>query len=372
VVVNQVGGKLSDSIGRKPFFLLGPVCQMACGLACFTKPDSARVLAITKVLRGIFTTFSGTVMTSAAMRDTFKGQELGVKYAKIGGYVGLAIMVGPLVEGLILKRASKGMERIAFLALAVVGVLNAIIASTRLPESLTKCKRVDFDLMSTVASANPFSAFRIFTEGNPALKKLMTVATLQSVVDGKSMSDFSMIWMREHLGLSVSGIRNYLISYGFAQILTGAKLTPGLLKTMSVSGFTNLTNFTNFLGFALRGLAEKPLFFFGTIPIMLPGVNGNSAAALWGPISSHLVASGFGVGESSAWTSNLRVLAGAAAVMAYGYCYAFLRKVGINPGYTYLLAGILGAALPQAIFSAVVKDSELEMEKGKETPAAAK
>merc|ERR1712107_10434 len=129
--------------------------------------------------------------------------------------------------------------------------------------------------------------------------------------------------------------------------MAGIKLTPFLLKNLSVSGFTNFTNLTNFIAFSLRGPAEIPLLYFGMLPFMLPGVNGASAAALTSVVNDHLTAAGFGIGESSAWLNNLRVLLGVVATLLYGYFYSWCRKKGINPGQTYVAAAILGAALPQ-------------------------
>merc|ERR1719436_128482 len=126
------------------------------------------------------------------------------------------------------------------------------------------------------------------------------------------MSDLSQIWMREHLKLGLESIRNFVMGFGFLSMLAGAKLTPALLKSMSVWGFTTFTNFTNAVAFSLRGLAERAELYFGVLPLMLPGVNGASNFAIQPVVNTEMVASGFGVGESSAWMSNLRALAGVA------------------------------------------------------------
>eukprot|EP00971_Amphidinium_carterae_P332854 6467233-Amphidinium_carterae.1 len=44
----------------------------------------------------IFTTFSGTMMGTAILRDVFEGQELTVRTARASSTIGLAIMAGPL------------------------------------------------------------------------------------------------------------------------------------------------------------------------------------------------------------------------------------------------------------------------------------
>eukprot|EP00930_Biecheleria_cincta_P035193 TRINITY_DN24221_c0_g1_i1.p1 TRINITY_DN24221_c0_g1~~TRINITY_DN24221_c0_g1_i1.p1 ORF type:complete len:435 (-),score=80.86 TRINITY_DN24221_c0_g1_i1:9-1313(-) len=357
LLVNQIGGKLSDSIGRKQFFLVGPLAQFLTGIACFTKPDSIAVLGTFKAFKMMSTTFSGTVMGSTAMRDVFEGKELAVKTAKAGSLIGLAIMIGPLIEGFLLKLAKPGNERITYMGLSTLGLIAALNA---MPETLPDKSRKPFDLMSTLQSANPFAFIKLYTHGSPAVKKLVTIISLQTMSDGKNLSDTVQIWTREHLKMQMESIRNFVMGYGFASMMAGAKLVPWLLKKTSVWGFTSLTNLTNFLGFAVRGLAENIYLFFGALPLMLPGVNASSTTALTPVLNSHMSACGFGVGESTAWVNNLRVLVGAAASIIYGYFYAWCRKKGINAGLTFALAGTLGAALPQAIMMLTVRKEELE------------
>lgn len=351
LVVNQIGGKLSDSMGRKSFFYYGPLAQILTGFACFAKSDSALMLGASKALRMCATTFSGTVMGGAGMRDVFQGSELGVKMSKAGSIIGLAIMTGPLLESIILKRAKAGSERFTFLALAAVGAITAISTSAFIPETLSSEKRKPFELSSALRAANPFGFVKLYTNGSPAVKTLATVATMQTMCDGKNMSDITQIWTREHLKLSVETIRNFLMGYGFASTMAGASLGPYLLKNLSVFGYTTFTNMTNFAAFALRGSVENSYVFFGALPLMLPGVNAASTLALTPVLNKHMEACGFGIGESTAWTNNLRVLAGSVATLAYGYFYSWCRKIGINAGMTFAFAGFLAALLPQVILA---------------------
>lgn len=293
------------------------------------------------------------------MRDVFEGQELAVKSAKAGSLVGLAIMIGPLVEGFLLKLAKPGNERVTYMGLSALGLIAALNA---MPETLPDRDRKPFDLMSTLQSANPFAFLKLYTHGSPAVKKIATVIALQTMSDGKNLSDTVQIWTREHLKMQMESIRNFVMGYGFASMMAGAKLVPWLLKNTSVWGFTSLTNLTNFLGFAFRGSAESVYVFFGALPLMLPGVNASSTMALGPVLNRHMSSCGFGIGESTAWTNNLRVLVGAVASIIYGYFYAWCRKKGINAGLTFALAGVLGAAIPQAIMMLTMRKQELETE----------
>lgn len=360
LLLNQIGGKLSDSLGRRPFYMLGPLAQLFTGLVCFTLPKSTLVLGTFKALKTMATTFSGTVIGSAAMREVFQGKELAVRSSKAGSIIGLGIMAGPLLEGFILKLAKPRSERVTYLGLAAVGILAAVLGHRCLPETLAKEHQKELDLSSTLRSANPFGFLQLYTHGSPAVKKLVTIISMQTMIDGKNISDLTQIWTREHLKLQMESIRNFIMGYGFASMMAGAKLTPFLLKKLSVSGFTTLTNLTNFVGFCMRGSVENMWVFFGALPLMLPGVNAASTTALATILNDHMISCGFGIGESTAWVSNLRVLVGAAATLIYGYFYAWCRKKGLNAGLTFSLAGALGAALPQLMFMLMVKRSELE------------
>jgi len=359
LVANQIGGKLSDAFGRKFFYTLGPIVQMLAGIVAYRCSGNVALLAVQKTARLIFTTFSGTVMCTAGLRDVFHGGELGVVTAKTSGIVGLAIMMGPLIESIVLQRVKTGGERITFLLLSLVGCLNFAISSLT-PETHSLAKRSTFNMSSVLGVANPFGFVNIFTKGTPALKKLASVWTFQTMIDGKNMSDLSQIWMREHLKFSIAEIRNFMMGFGFASMLSGIKLTPALLKSFSVRMYTTFTNFTNLFGFSLRGMYVNKLCFFGCLPIMLPGVNGASGMALTPVVADHMNTSGFGVGESSAWLNNMRVLVSAAATLIYGYFYSWCRGRGIHPGYTYTLAGVLGAGVPQVLMQ-IVTDSELQL-----------
>eukprot|EP00913_Durusdinium_trenchii_P002904 g2691.t1 len=62
---------------------------------------------------------------------------------------------------------------------------------------------------------------------------------------------------------------------------------------------------------------------------------------------------GFNNGEFSAWVNNLRAFAGSISPVLYGQVYAAAEHRRKNPGLTFLLAGTLGALLPQVILNYV-------------------
>jgi len=244
--------------------------------------------------------------------------------------------------------------------LASLGLTSLCLNSILLPETLPEIKRRELDVSSAIAGANPFGFFKIYTHGSPLLKRVATIATMQTMIDGKNMSDLGMIWAREHMNLGVESIRNFVMGYGLLSMVAMGKLIPTMLKNMSASRFTALTNFTNWFAFTIRGSAEKRFFFYCSFPIMLPGVNGASNSALLPIVNKEMAACGFGVGESTAWFNNLRVMAGVIATLVYGNCYAYCHKRGLHAGTPFILAGLMGAALPQMLLMLTVDKALLE------------
>merc|ERR1719221_709603 len=157
----------------------------------------------------------------------------------------------------------------AYLGLIVLGSISLLITA-QMPESLADDKKKVFDPNAALKSANPFAFLNLYLKGTPAVKKLATIITFQTLSDGKNISDLTQLWVREHLKLSMESIRNFVMGYGFASFLAGSKLTPYMLTNLSVSGFTTVTNLTNFIAFCLRGSVESAWVFFGALPLMLP------------------------------------------------------------------------------------------------------
>ena len=65
--MNQLGGKLSDCLGRRAFFLVGPLVNSCIGALVYTNPNSLPLLVATRVLKISMTTFSGSVMCQVAL-----------------------------------------------------------------------------------------------------------------------------------------------------------------------------------------------------------------------------------------------------------------------------------------------------------------
>ena len=344
LLVNQVGGRLSDKVGRKALFLAGPAFSLVQGLAIFLQPASLPLLMVCRTLRLCLGTFSSSVMCMAALSDLAEGKQLSVANSVLWACSGLGVIVGPLLEGSILARGLP--VRFSYLLAAIVSSIHVLFTGFVLRETLPPGEGKPF----TMAGFNPLGFVKLFRRSTPAtLQKLVVVGSLQSWLEGKNGVDYVQIWQREHLKWNVFQMRNFTVSYGVCMFVAGQFLTPGLLKAMSARTFTGFTNLTNLLGFFMRGWSENPKIFWAAIVPMLPGVNGSSASAIKAIASDHARAAGLGAGEYSGYFNNLRALVGAASTMTFGVSYSFCVRRGLHPGIPFWLGAILGAAVPELL-----------------------
>ncbi|CAE7430471.1 unnamed protein product [Symbiodinium necroappetens] len=261
LVVNQAGGKLSDRIGRKPGFLIGPLSNIFLGWCVFKNAKKRWLVAVCRILRLILTTFSNTVMCNAALADVCSSNELALALSRVQTATGLAMLLTPFIEGRILlfSPGSPSAIRYVYAAMATIATIHAVFVATQLEETLDPTKRATSKLTWSVI--NPFGFVRLFGEGTKALQKLVAITTMQMFLEGKNLSDVIQTWIRDHLKWSVMQVRNFIVGYGLLCTATGASATPWMLKNLSARGFTTATNMLNAAAFGLRGLAPSSLLF---------------------------------------------------------------------------------------------------------------
>jgi len=360
--VNQFGGKLSDQIGRRPGLLIGPLVNFISGMLIVGNPRNKSIVLACRMLRLIFTTFSGAVMGQAALSDMASGKELSMIMNEINTCLGAAVIIAPTLEKIIISLSGNN-PLYSYLFQALSAAATFIINYNFIGETLDPTKAVKF----TPADANPFNFVKIFTRGSKALQKLLVISTLQTAI--ANISDTEEVWKRSHLGWTASQSANDTIAWGFLMIIASVKVTPSLLRRYSARGFTSFTNITTAIGFMLRGSVENSLVFLAAVLPMLPGVNGATALALDSISTDIAEADGIGKGEFSGWSNNLRALMASFASILFANYYAWAQKRNVYPGTVFMLGGIICAVLPELMMNCV-SDEELKAPKLKDTPSS--
>uniref|UniRef100_A0A7S0AT86 Major facilitator superfamily (MFS) profile domain-containing protein n=1 Tax=Pyrodinium bahamense TaxID=73915 RepID=A0A7S0AT86_9DINO len=347
--LNQVGGKLSDSLGRKLFFLTGPLVNILAAAAVLQRSGSIAVLMLVRILKSIFTTFSGTVMCQAALADICSGQEMALVGTNVQVAVGLAVVLGPYLESAILK-ISKGDPRSPFKAVALFSIFQLLNNGLFLPETLVQKKRSTLaKFFESLASVNPFTFIRVYFGKSTVLKKLLTIQTLQYCADGKVTSDLFQMWSRNNLAWAASTSRDFVAFWGAAVTAGGAVVHPYLLRKLSTFTFSTVGNVCVWMGLTMHGILEKGISMWGAVPFLVPGVNGGSAHAIKALSLDIARSEGYGNGEFSAWANNMRALAQSVDTVLLGMWYARCKERGLYQGTAWFLAGFIGAGLPQLI-----------------------
>ncbi|RQD73293.1 MAG: MFS transporter [Candidatus Syntrophonatronum acetioxidans] len=128
-------GSLSDKHGRKPFLLIGLI-GLGMAMSLFGLANKLWMLYAAQMLSGSLS--SATLPAAQAyVGDSTTGDERGGAMGKIGGAIGLGIVIGPGIGGLL---ASRSLAAPFFIASGLC-LLTFVIILVKLPESLSEESR---------------------------------------------------------------------------------------------------------------------------------------------------------------------------------------------------------------------------------------
>lgn len=130
-------GPLSDRYGRRAPVLVGVSVHVVASLLCLFAPSVAPLIVL-RIIQGMGNAAAGVVAV-AVIRDRLIGAEASAMLSRLMLVIGVAPLLAPTIGGLI---ASVWDWRAVFVALALYGVVLALIVWKFLPESLPAEKRI--------------------------------------------------------------------------------------------------------------------------------------------------------------------------------------------------------------------------------------
>ena len=116
-------GKLSDSIGRKPFFFGYPLYGMVAWTAMALFPENLVICCVGRTLGwSMVTLFGGTILTSVAGADFCSGDDLAQFYADFWAVIGMGVLGGQLIGDNVL--IATGSPRYTYFVRAAVSAVH--------------------------------------------------------------------------------------------------------------------------------------------------------------------------------------------------------------------------------------------------------
>ena len=157
--LNPSMGSLSDVVGRRPFFVFGPIAvAVSNGLVALQGGTSKRLVLLNAILRKAGATFAGSVATMAVLTDLCKGKEFSVNFSRVFGMAGFGVIMGPLAATT-LQRITGPSPRAVYALTAAFALTQLYVNSSGIPET----RVIDPDQKQEFKGyVNPFSFVKLF------------------------------------------------------------------------------------------------------------------------------------------------------------------------------------------------------------------
>jgi DHA1 family tetracycline resistance protein-like MFS transporter len=350
---NPTFGTLSDSFGRKIFFMVGPLTNAIGNLCCALFPTNTALFAITRVLGKAMATLSGSTVCAAALSDLATGDALSSAFARLGSCASLGVVAGPLIGTAMLTRGMSVTS--VYLAQAIAGFFHTAIVAILIRETLPREERRPF-----AGFKNPFSFLQLFTRGRK-LRLMCLSCGFACFADGGNLNDIEQMWIANDvvdMGLNANSL--YLSLWGILGS-AGGLFVPVALPVLGKRGFATVTTFTNFLACMVWGLVPRAWAMFAGIFLHFPGINANASLPLKTQATEIAIASGLGRGEFAGYFGNLRALTVAVGPFLFGNMYAWGRTATPGRNLGYWAAALLGCVLPE-VFHRMLSNADFEEE----------
>lgn len=350
-LLNPTFGTLSDTIGRKIFFMIGPLSNAIANLCCALFPTNVELFAVTRVIAKAMGTLSGSTICAAALSDVASGDALSNAFARLGSCASLGVCVGPLIGTAMLSRGVSVSS--CYFMQAIAGFFHSMVVAILIRETLPSGERRPF-----LGFKNPLSFLKLFTSGRP-LRLMSLSCGFACFADGANLNDIEQMWIANDvvdMGLNANSL--YLSLWGILGS-AGGLFVPAVLPILGKRLFATFSTLTNFLACVLWGAVPRAWAMFGGIFLHFPGINANSSLPLKTQATEIAIASGLGRGEFAGYFGNLRALTVAVGPFLFGNMYAWGRTVAPGRNLGFWSAALLGCVVPE-IFHRMLSNSDFD------------
>ena len=348
-LLNPSVGRLSDTLGRKRFLMLGASFAAIGNALVAINPNSLSLIAVNRFLCWSLLTVSGSVTGSAALSDIFEGKDLGNAIGRYFGAFGIGVVLGPAI-GMVVERLT-GSLRAVYAARSLLAVAEVVHDYYYVEETLPPEKRRP---ASELTYVSPFGFVNMLSRASaesPTLLKLILSAWLVCFSEGKNVTNIAAVFQDHFLGMTSSESSLFSIAYGLMMFVGGAKIQPKLVKALGPRGFTSFTLLLSatYFGICAASPAKTKSYLAAAMILGFPSFNATGANVLKAKATDHAVAMGYGRGEYAGLFNNLRALSVATAPLLYGEMYAYFIRKKIPVGQVWTFIALISAVIPEAI-----------------------
>ena len=215
--LNPSMGSMSDVIGRRPFFIFGPlIVAVSNALVALQGGTSRNLVLLNAILRKAGATFGGSVATMAVLTDLCKGNEFSMNFSKVFGMAGFGVIMGPLAATTLQKMTGSS-PRGVYLLTSLFALIQLYVNYNGIPETRQLITEEEEVTTASATSTNtakplqfkgfvsPFAFTKLFTK-TKELTKICLAASLPSFCEGKNINDLNILWLRNNAGLNPSDI----------------------------------------------------------------------------------------------------------------------------------------------------------------------
>ncbi|MFC4257762.1 multidrug effflux MFS transporter [Marinobacter lacisalsi] len=242
-----VFGPASDRLGRRPVLLSGLGLYVAATVGCLLA-ESVTVLIIARVLQALGACV-GFVMARAIIRDVYPLPRVPAVLATTTLAIALSVAIAPTIGGWVSMQWG---WRMIFAALAVLGVLLALLVAVGLPETRPKNGTGVERTESLLRAYREVAMHPVFLRH--ALPLGLVYGAMMAYVVGAPFAVRNMLGVStETLGLIFGGILSgFVIALVLSRLLV-RRVGPQRLLTAGLA-LVCLFALTTAVGYALRGL----------------------------------------------------------------------------------------------------------------------